>query len=526
MDVRFVYQPYAENMAIFIDNRPIGMISALSKYQTQPFAVWCDHILPAVATEVNDIFDLTYVGRKCEYDLLKQYIAQCPNCLSIKYEPPVIGETALLRLKKLSRLSMSGVSVNKFAAKINIYTDAVEGAIEEITRSVLPKLSFCRFAVVVHPLSDLQQATDRANTMAIVMADVNKDINPNIFGMICLGATQYRCQNGVYYVPGSEATFADNIANLLELGYYPQLLRQALSQTSIPSNSSFFPEVFILDKIEPQTVVKIPQSIEYGETAQIQLSTIPKSAKVPDVFCKVSNDAVVTYSKEGLKAVGTGEAIVEVYEQGKTIPLCTGKVTAYRRNRIRSLSIQPSNIKMCVGETAQLSCSFSPSDADNASAIRLISRDGTIAAITGKNSITAKRTGSCTLLYEADKISSAPCNVEVYPKLERLEIEMENSTLSVNDLAKVRIKRYPSDATLDNLSVRIEPSSLGTYDVGSGSIYARQAGTGKIVVQSDRSNVSHSYPVEVKPASAVTAKHIAIGIGIAAIAVIAWFFLR
>ena len=115
MDVRLVYQPYAQNMAIFLDQRPIGMVSALSKYQTLPFTDWYADILSALAFEVNDSFHLTYVGRACEYRLLQQLLPHQESCLTIHHEKHQIGDSALLRLKKLSRLVVNGVSCRKFS---------------------------------------------------------------------------------------------------------------------------------------------------------------------------------------------------------------------------------------------------------------------------------------------------------------------------------------------------------------------------------------------------------------------------
>lgn len=499
MNVRFIYHPYAETMTIFMDGKSIGMISALSKFQSQPFSAWCESILPEVALEVNDNFDLTYVGRRCEYDMLKQHIAQCPSCTSIKYEQPSLPDTTLQRLKKLSRMSSSGVVCAKFSRQLHVYSDFDSAAIEEMVRSAIPRLSFCRINVVVAPLSAIAQEKDCSSAIAIVDHSYVRmeSIAQYVFGCIHTNMDQEGCINGMFLLSGNRDALREDVAALLELGYYPALLKEAISRTQPPANGPMYSELYVLDKIEPQVIARLPRSIEIGETAPIQVFTVPSGGTTPEITCRISNNSVVTHSAQGLKAVGTGEAVVEVYEVGRSTPLCKGTVTAYRRNRIAAITAAPTQLRMCVGDTARIQYRFEPNDADNLSSLRLISQKPSVAEVKGLNTVCAVSSGVTSISYEAERITSNRCEVMVYPKLERIDLEMDSTNLKIGSMTSLRIRRYPEDAKLDNLSVRVDPPRLGTYENGSGRFFAREGGDGHIIVESDRGTKA-SLPIHVK----------------------------
>ena len=290
-------------------------------------------------------------------------------------------------------------------------------------------------------------------------------------------------------------------------------MKRALASVSVSQESPFFPEVFALDKTEPQCIVTLPKSIELGQSVPVQISTIPKSSYTPNITCRVSNDTVISYENGSLTAVGTGEAIVEVYESGKIVPIHTASVTAFRRNRIRKIQIKPTRISMCVGETAEVKYSCSPANADNMGALRLISDEGTIVGVTDQEHVIARRPGSCNLFYEADMVQSNICEVTVSPRLEKLKISMEKELLEINSMTPVMIRRTPTDATLDKLTVTVEPPELGTYDVGNSQFFARMPGSGRLTVTSDRNSVTDSISFHILEPKKNRTKPILIAIG-------------
>lgn len=515
MEVRLVYQPYDENMAIFLDEKPIGMVSALSRFQTLPFAQWYSEILQAIAFEVNDSFYLTYVGRSCEYRMLKSLLSGNTGCNGIRHEKPILGDGALLRLKKLSRLVMNGVPCKKATVPLNVYTDMDPDEVEAAVKAVLPKFSFCRLSLSVQSIRELSNG-QMQQSIALVKSGIDA-VAGRVAGAVSLGSgiNGFVKETAVLYAQEDEASALNE---LLELVIWPQLLKQTLAGISVPEDSPFFTEIFILDKTEPQCFVSLPKSIELGQSISLQVSTIPRGSYKPQIHCRVSNDTVITYENGSLKAVGTGEAVVEVYESGKITPLCSASVTAFRRNRIQKIQLQPLRLSMCVGETSNIKYNFLPADADNVGALKLLSEDGTIVGIASNEKVVARRPGVCYVFCQAEKVESNVCGITVYPRLEKLSILAENDRIPVNTMTKVQITRTPKDATLDNLDVTVEPAELGTYDIGSGSFFARKAGSGRLIVKSSRNGVEASVPIRVTQERKLSIKPILIAA--AALAVI------
>lgn len=524
MDVRLTYQPYAENMSVFIDGRPIGLVSALSKYQTSSFTQWCGEILPAIAVEVNDHFTLTYVGRKCEFDLLQHMVSGCPECTCLRYEQPLLADSAYVRLKKLSRLVMNGVECTRFSAELHVYTDCDMDEMSALVRAALPKLSFCRIQVSVHNVCEAGESkwTSLAILSSHAAPSALDDVTQRVCGILSLQEQDAVCLNETIVLPGHLETINEDMSKLLEMVFFPGLLTMALQNVTVDQNTAFFPDVFVLDKIEAQTFVKLPRSIETGCVAPLQVSTIPKTVRIPEVVCRVSNDEVITYTPDGLRAVGTGEAVVEVYEAGKTVPLCRSTITAYRTNRIQKLAIKPDRIRMCVGEKFALSYSQYPATADDQNRVQLVSENGTIAGVLDRMSITGRGVGDCAVYFQAEKAQSDRCLVSVYPKLESISITMDAPVVHVNSLTKVKIIRCPEDAVLDKLTIKVEPSTLGSYEAGSGSFFARQPGSGQLTVISDRGQVKASIPVEVKAKPSFNLWPVLIGVGLAGGALLLW----
>lgn len=495
MEVRLVYQPYTENMAIFLGENPIGMVSTLSRYQTLPFAQWYSEILQAIALEVNDSFTLTYVGRKCEYRLLSSLLPENPLCREIHYEKPLLGDSTLLRLKKLSRLVMNGVPCPRVTIPLTVYTDMDLAEVDTFVRGTIPKFSFCRLNLSV---LNVREISDVPKEQCIAFLKNRKEaVIGRMAGVVCLGEGKESFEEETAVLYAQQEDPAAALSELLELVIWPSVLKKMLTVISIPEDSPFFAEMFVLDKTEPQCFVSLPKSIELGDSVALQATTIPRGSRKPKIHCRVSNDTVIAYENGSLKAVGTGEVVVEVYESGKITPMYTATVTAFRRNRIQEIRLQPLHLSMCVGETTSVQCSCQPTDADNFGALKLLSEDGTIVGIAGNEKILARRTGRCYVYYQADKVESNVCNITVYPCLEKLRISLENGHLRVNNMTKVHISRIPESATLDNLNVVVEPAELGTYDVGSGRFFARKAGSGRLVVKSARNGVEAAVPVNV-----------------------------
>ena len=491
VQVKISYNVYLDAMSIYIDDRPIPQVSRLTRFQTMPFGHWCAGVFQAIAEEVNDRFSLTYVGRPCESRILGRFMSGSDACVSYSNRQPEISDSALTRLKKLSTLCQSGVTCERFSVPFHVYTDLPEAEITQAVNECIPKLAYCRITAKLHPLQDVQRHTD--GTPAFVVTSGEPQLIRNTAGLCVLstagGDGSILCRENCFAEGVRAGELAQRLKEYTELLLLPYILRKAIRAIRVPETSPLFPSVAILDKTEPQTLVTLPSSVELGQVAAVKIRTVPEGAEPAKLVYRISDESVVRMTDKGIQGVGTGEAVVEVYISGQASRICSGKITSYRRNRIKQLQIKQSDLQICVGDRVTLSYSFEPRDADNESAIRLVSSNGTIAAPEHGTTFVGRTPGSCRMVLQAEQVS-ADIHVTVYPRLEQLSVEIQADKLKVGEIAPVKITRTPADATLDKLDYRVDPPSLGVYDISTHSFYAKAPGTGTLTVS------SKSHPVK------------------------------
>ena len=86
------------------------------------------------------------------------------------------------------------------------------------------------------------------------------------------------------------------------------------------------------------------------------------------------------------------------------------------------------------------------------------------------------------------------------PRLEGLKLEMEKTQVRVSEVVPIKVTRIPESATLDKLSFRVDPPSLGIYDTATRSFYAKESGRGTVTVFDKAGTVKASCDVSVSGA--------------------------
>lgn len=506
VDVCLSYNAYRDTMSILADGQPLNNISSLTKYQSQPFLAWCGEILDKLANEVNDEYALTYVGRACESRILAALSGRCRACRSFRPQSPALADPTARRLRKLHQLCMGGLTYTQFTESLIVYSDQDTEMLEGIFKGLFPKLCFCRIRVQYCPLAELGDG--RGETLRFVIAGEQEAerIEAAVRGrseetyVLLLSAS-----SGVASASGRcivERTTQDALSNLigqyLELGFLMRILRRALSLITIDEKNPDYPAFAGLDKMEPQTCVRLPGSVETGQSLPIEVYTVPEGYPPAELQYRVSNPDVVQVKENTLCGVGTGEAVIEVYQAGQTVCVNRRRIVAHKRNRIQSMRMTKESLRLCVGDTLRLSVDYAPQDADNVSTIRYRSDDGLIASVID-GVLTARAPGSTTVRASTDDRVAAACSVRIYPRLEGLVVGLAQDELPFQGVTDVSVRRMPEDATLDELIYDVQPPELAVLDRGSMKLAARRAGSGRLVVTDRRRSVRAEVPFSVRP---------------------------
>lgn len=97
-NITTVYDIYSGTLKFYIDGKPVPNISSLSQFQRRPFAEWSTQLFQACYEEVNDAYNMTYVGRSCEARILAHFARQNKRCMSFSTRIPEISDSALKRI--------------------------------------------------------------------------------------------------------------------------------------------------------------------------------------------------------------------------------------------------------------------------------------------------------------------------------------------------------------------------------------------------------------------------------------------
>lgn len=141
------------------------------------------------------------------------------------------------------------------------------------------------------------------------------------------------------------------------------------------------------------------------------LTAILKNSKAR-VNWSSSNSKVVSVDQNGrLKAVNAGTAVITATTSNGKKASCTVTVG----NPVTKVTLKHTAVKMLPGQKYQLSATVSPSNATNKN-LSYKSSDSSIAAVTSKGLITAKKAGTCKITVSSSNGKTAVCTVTVRKK--------------------------------------------------------------------------------------------------------------
>jgi len=180
--------------------------------------------------------------------------------------------------------------------------------------------------------------------------------------------------------------------------------RTASAQVTVTSNRSegSNPEIIAVTKIElnPSQV-----NLSIGETADLVANIVPENASNKNVTWESSNDAIATVSGSGrVTAVGQGNATITVTTvDGQRTASAQVTVTSNNSENgnpeivaVTGVELNPSQVNLSVGETADLVANIAPENASNKNVTWESSNDA-IATVSSSGQVTAVGQGNATI---------------------------------------------------------------------------------------------------------------------------------
>lgn len=506
--VEILYNSYAAASRIRINGQPIDRVSALSRFQTQPFSQWYAQLLGVIEREVNDDFSLRLLARPVEGQLLQPLVAACPACVAYQRSATPLGDPALRRLKHLSQRITTGAVPccprQKFT--VRLYSDDPAALAQDAGLArVLPRLAFCK--PKLQPLTDMMLGlSDAEATVLVTRLPVTEFQLERLHrctpGTACVIQLGEPCppavEGGVYRVGATPAQLPAVLADFLEYGPYVTLLHRAIAGYTPETLGLHRAEVAALEAVEPQVMVQPVTLLEVGQQTPLPVQVYPPQAQPPRVVIRSSTPDVVTEKDGSLFGAGVGKCMVSVMLPGVPRPLEEFQVTVIQRNRITALTLAPANLDLEMGASAVVKAGYEPENADNVSKLRYRSTNGLIAVVDEGGRITPRSPGCCDIVAEVEGVT-ARCSIRVTPRLEGFVVEPPSLQLRVGEVARVNFSRYPAGVQQTPVRVDISAPETVAYDFHAGMLEAKQAGSCTIRYTSRDGGVTAQLAVTVEP---------------------------
>jgi hypothetical protein len=162
--------------------------------------------------------------------------------------------------------------------------------------------------------------------------------------------------------------------------------------------------------VEPATL-----SLFVGKTASLTATVLPENAEDKAVTWSSSDESIAKVDAAGeVSAIAAGVATVTATVAGGKTAGCTVTVENEPENPITSVTVEPANLSLSIGETTSLRATVLPEDAEDKTVI-WSSSDESIAKVDAKGEVRAVANGLATLTATAAGGKTASCTVTVGP---------------------------------------------------------------------------------------------------------------
>lgn len=162
--------------------------------------------------------------------------------------------------------------------------------------------------------------------------------------------------------------------------------------------------------------------------------------------------------------------------------------------KVTRISLNNTNLELKIGDTYNLSCNITPSNATNKNVEWSSSNSDIVSVENGK--ITAKTKGDATITVKScDTGITATCNVKVLSKATSISLNKTELNLNKDDTYNLTYTIAPDDAA--NKDVEWSSSNADVASVENGKITAKKSGNATITVKATETGLSSSCSVTV-----------------------------
>ncbi len=236
-------------------------------------------------------------------------------------------------------------------------------------------------------------------------------------------------------------------------------------KTSIIATSEDSPAITAVCNITvnvPVTSVALDETSKtmyVGQSQRLTYVILPTNASNSSVTWISTNPSVATVDKTGLvsaKSVGTTAIILKTMENGQFV-YCNITV----KQVASGIKLDASTLNLKVGETHTFKPTLTPKNSTDA-AIVWESTDTKVATVDDEGKVTAKGTGTATIIARLASGAVAYCKVNVTLPVNGLILNFTEKTIYVGEKFKMKVSVNPSAATELGVTWKSSNTSIAT----------------------------------------------------------------
>ncbi len=489
--VDIIHNPYEQDMRILINKRGISEYSSLIQYMQTPFLQWCDILLTEISKEVNNKYEVYYIGQEWEADILRIFSKFVPECESFIYCEPNISKSLQDRIKELNNWTKKNVSLNtKLELKILvIVSNKFKNIISEINEFCI-KNYFLNINFVAIELSNNKINRNEFDYNIAILTNIDYWKEELSQGKIA----------NFVLISADREVFLRKDRNILFYKYNQYDLKTALFQCllKVPLLNLFREEYMLVNNapeellwIEKKPELNIPEELELGKSIPLQMEHNNIETKLSFSYDKPN---IIYCNGMRIDTIQEGEVTMNVFYTGSFKPIIKKHFIVKKRNKINTLFMPYDEITIGLNDRKYMEIAISPTDADNLDKLYWDSDYPEIAEVDKKQYLVAKKVGKCIIRCIAENVYCS-CVINVLPYLQDI-IVVDSVELDPGEEYSINYQLDPPVAVDGNIV--IETNNFFVANVINGVIIAKKPGKTTVIIKNNTGRITKNIHVHVR----------------------------
>ena len=488
-------------------------------YKNAPFVEWCDHFFSEIHREVNDIYELLFVGTEFEAEIMKKLAEKDSYCKSFDVSDSLINHSIFDRLATIEKLTDENnclLTVSLFSEDDSL-AQAMFGILEESGTFVSEsdKTATCSDCPLVNIVIEKASLTnfleDGDSSLNLILTNqipdddfIDKyDNYDKATFVFYIGTTSFfeKKVGNVFIYSVDADSLSDYLLRII-IGYS---LCGILSEKSYQMQKAYESGVLVmtdeeyalLEKIcliSPIYKANIPTELYKGRSCEININECPEISECQYLLESDNNDIIKIVGMQ-LIAISSGTAEIKIFKEGESDVLLSGKVKVIDAILIDRIEIFPRNKSIKENMEDSVEVTIYPETAANFNEIQWSTSDPNIAYVTNTKTIFGVSCGSCELTISAGAVTGN-AKIEVMPSLKDIFCPTSVVTLAVGEQVEWKYVLIPENCYERDL-IKIWSSDEKVAAYMGGYIIGKSVGTANISVYTSDNQIKKNCLVTV-----------------------------